>query len=166
MKLSRRMRRPEVVMQKELGGMALPRPLLEGTLKRLPLPDLLQSLTHGDPCQVLILTGENVRGFLWLAGKRVVRVRTPGKLEGKEAFLSLIRNGSVGGFRVFALPPDRVPAPEVENIGDLAALLVEAVIALDHENVAAKFTTAPVPDPCRTVPLGTLLNRLVEAGNA
>lgn len=168
-------------MQKEMGALALPRPLLEGSLRRLPIPDLLQSLTHGDPCQVLFVAGDNVRGFVWLAGRRLVRARTL-KQDGRTAFFELVGAGPVGGFRVFSLPPERVPEPEVENVGEVSALLLDAVIAMDHERrqeedqmkARLRFQhkggisigVADVADPCRTLPLGVHLTRLLEGENA
>lgn len=111
------------------GSMALPRPLMEGALKRLGFSDLLQSLSHGDPCQVLLLAGDQVKGVLWLAGKQVIRVRTP-KAHGESAFVELFEDGNRGGFRVFPLPWDKIP-PE-ETVGDLGALLVNAAWAVDE----------------------------------
>lgn len=108
--------------------LAIPRPLLEGTLKRICFADLLQALSHGEPCQVLFLDGNWIKGFVWISGKIVVRARTPGR-HGIFAFQELFEDGESGGFRVFPLPASEIPAGEI--LGELDALLVRAVWAKD-----------------------------------
>lgn len=114
-----------------LGMLALPRPLLEGTLKRLSFADLLQSLSNGEPCQILLFSREHVRGFIWLDGRRVVRVQAIGSQESK-AFFDLFQDGEEGGFKVFSLPREKVPPREF--VGDLGELLLRAAWLVDEAN--------------------------------
>ncbi len=136
------------------GTLAMPRPLLEGALRRLSFADLLQSLSLGEPCQVLFLVGDQVKGFIWLAGRRVVRVRTPRRRD-EEAFCELFDDGHRGGFRVYPLPSERIPAGE--NVGELGAMLVRAAVAQDEvrasQRVTVKLPEAFMVDPDKTVPL-------------
>lgn len=125
-----------------VGAMAIPRPLLEGSLRRLGFPDLLQCLSVGEPCQILFMERDKVKGILWLAGRLVVRAQTP-KRHGAAAFLDLFRDGNHGGFRVFALPSHKIPPNE--GIGDLMTLLMRAAWALE-EGQRAKVQTVKLPD--------------------
>lgn len=108
-----------------------PRPLLEGACGRLPVPDLLQSLMNGSPCQVLFVLGHEARGFVWMEGRRIIRCHTR-RTRGRAAFFELMEMPKAGGFRVFPLPPERVP--EAESVGALEELLLQAVYLRDAED--------------------------------
>lgn len=148
-------------MNGNVGVSALPKPLLEGVLERLSLPDLLQSLSTGDPCQVLLLAGNQVKGFLWLAGQKVVRVRTHGK-EGERAFLELFEDGNRGGFKVFPLPWEQIPIHE--NVGDLTGLLLQAASALDEwqRSQAVTVNLEGFFQSEETQPLGVTARQVIE----
>lgn len=107
-----------------------PRPLLEGACGRLPIPDLLQSLVNGSPCQVLFVLGHEARGFVWMDGRKVVRCHTR-RARGRAAFFELMEMPRAGGFRVFPLPPERVPV--LESVALLEELLLQAVYLSDAE---------------------------------
>ena len=62
-------------------------PLIEGGLEWLSLSHLLQALSHGEPCEVLLLAGTHMKGYIWLADQKIIRVQAE-NVTGREAFLS------------------------------------------------------------------------------
>lgn len=108
-----------------------PRPLMEGAFKLLPMPDLLQSLAHQGPCQVLHVVGNQPIGFIWLDGKKILRCRTR-ELNGYEAFVHLL-GLKEGGFRVYELRRELlVQAKSWEALGTIDQVIVQSTLIEDE----------------------------------
>lgn len=121
-----------------------PRPLMEGGLEALPLPDLLHVLSLQTTArQILTLKGRYPIGVLWLHGRELLLAQTDG-LNGPEALYRLYRERFSGGFRVFNLDAGYAHAKvNGSKLGDLQELLLSCAIREDREAMAPVRREAP-----------------------
>jgi len=106
-----------------------PRPLVEGSLASIPLPDLLQVLQSETGNIVLVMHGTAPVGTIWIQDGLVLKCRNEGA-EGREAFVEIVRNRA-RGFRIYKLDP-RKRSSVVRPVGEIQALLLEAAAYVDE----------------------------------
>lgn len=118
------------------------RPSLEGSLKGLPLPTLLQALSERrSPIVVRIIEVTHMVGAIWLQGDEVLRCEA-GDLVGVPAFQCILAYAQAprGGFRVYDLAVDPYEMHPVRldpalRLGRLNRLMLQA--AVDQDETAA-----------------------------